>query len=124
MKKMVISFVTVLLFPQTFMAQDLKNVQVLPFNNSHEIVPYMKNMAKDLGVKCNYCHNMKDKSLDEIKHKLVAREMMRMVQMINAQMDSISTMDAVAKMHHWNEAPVIECWVCHRGKTSPETSRK
>ena len=53
----------VLLFSGVVQGQDLKNVQVLPYKNTREIVPYMKGMAKDLGVKCSYCHNMKNKSL-------------------------------------------------------------
>ena len=107
MKLSLLSIFVVLLFSGAVQAQDLKNVQVLPFKNTREIVPYMKEMAKDLGVKCKYCHNMKDKSLDEIKHKLIARDMMKMVKGINENFMTPLKVDA------------ITCWTCHRGFTEP-----
>ena len=121
--KKIIGLLTIL-FITGLTAQELKNVQVLPFTTKKEINKYMKGVVgKSLGVKCNFCHNMKDKSSDEKTHKVIAREMMKMVNMINAQMDSISTVAVGAGMDHWKEAPVLECWVCHRGETMPETSR-
>lgn len=110
MRLTVIVIVAVFLFSRAVQAQDLKNVQVLPFNSTREIVPFMKNMAMDLDVKCNYCHNMKDKSLDEIKHKRIARDMMRMVKRINKEYMTPLKINA------------ITCWTCHRGTTAPPRS--
>lgn len=104
--------------------QELKNVQVLPYKTKKEIFPYMKNtVAKSLGVKCKFCHNIKDHSIDENPHKLVAREMMKMVNSINVRMKSIWEVAQNAGMKYQDEVPIIECWVCHRGKTEPEFKR-
>lgn len=107
MKKSAMGIIVVLLLGGVVKAQDVKNVRVLPFKSTREIVPYMKEMAGTLGVKCNFCHNMKDKSLDEIKHKLIAREMMRMVNGINKDYMTPLKVDA------------ITCWTCHRGTSEP-----
>ena len=110
MRLTVVSVLIVLLFSGIVKGQDLKNVQVLPYKNTREIVPYMKGMAKDLGVKCSYCHNMKNKSLDEIQHKFIARDMMSMVKQINEDFMTPMKVDA------------ITCWTCHRGSTAPPHS--
>lgn len=104
-------------------AQEVENVQVLPFKEKKEISKFMKKkVAKSLGVKCKFCHNMKDYSSDENPHKVVAREMMRMMMNVNQQLTSIQEAAQEAGMEHWEEAPQIDCWVCHRGATKPEYS--
>ena len=103
---------------------ELKNVQVLPFKSKKEITRFMKNqVAKSLGVKCKFCHNLKDYPSDENPQKVVGREMMRMVYSINEQMVTIQKVAKDAGMERWEKAPVIECWACHRGSTKPEYSR-
>jgi len=105
-------------------AQQLKNVQVLPFETKKEITRYMKkNVAKSLGVKCTFCHNIKKHSDDSNPHKLVAREMMRMLGDVNKSMTSISRIALEAGLEDWQQAPVVECWSCHRGSTKPEYAR-
>ena len=87
-----------------------KNLKVLDFTSSKEVKKYMKMISKDLGVKCKYCHDMNDKSLDT-EHKEITRFMMQMVQ---TQNDSV---------FNYEGAPQISCWTCHRGSTAPELVR-
>ena len=126
MKKilMILFFVALFLNNSALPAQELENVQVLPFETKRDIIPFMQNtVAKSLGVKCGFCHNVKDFSDDGNPHKLVAREMMRMMLNINDNMKTIQKVALNAGLEHWQEAPVIECWVCHRGSTEPEYVR-
>ena len=87
-----------------------KNLKVLDFTSTKDIKKYMKMISKDLGVKCKYCHDMNDKSIDT-EHKNIARFMMTMVQ---TQNDSV---------FNYEGAPQISCWTCHRGSTAPELVR-
>ncbi|MFQ6674002.1 MAG: c-type cytochrome [Fidelibacterota bacterium] len=121
MKILTIPLVALLIAPGLLGAQELKNVHVLPFRTKKEITSFMKkSVAKSLGVKCKFCHNLKNYPSDENPHKVVAREMMRMMTNINEQMTSIQKVAVEAGMEHWDEAPKIDCWVCHRGSSQPE----
>ena len=84
--KLLTLFVTITVIS---LAQEFENVQVLPFESKKEMMKYMKKtVSKSLGVKCKYCHNLKDYADDRNPHKLVAREMMRMVEAMNTHLDS------------------------------------
>lgn len=97
------------IFAEDEKKSELKNVQVLSYTKKAEIMKFMKkSVAKDLGVKCNYCHNIKNYASDEKEHKLAAREMMRMVKHINK-----TTMHPLG-LHE------VSCWVCHQGKKHPD----
>ena len=85
----------------------MKNVKVLPYTKKRDRVKYMKSVvASELGVKCNFCHNLSDYSSDEKGHKKVAREMMAMTINANKTMKDLN-------FHE------ISCWVCHRGENHP-----
>ena len=93
----------------------LENLQVLDFESERELKKYMKNISKDLGVKCKFCHDINDKSIDT-PHKIVAREMMKMQMDLNKRFfkqigDSL--------LQHENTLQ-ISCWTCHRGTKLPE----
>ena len=60
------------------------NLQVLDFESERELKKYMKTIGKDLGVKCTFCHDLNDKSIDT-EHKIVAREMIKMQNNLNKQ---------------------------------------
>jgi hypothetical protein len=67
-----------------------KNLKILPKNISKEqLDSVMHHFTASLNVKCNFCHvrNEEAKSWDfasdDNKHKLVAREMMKMTDKIN-----------------------------------------
>jgi len=99
-------------------AGQLKNLQVLDFESERELKKYMKTIGKDLGVKCTFCHDINDKSIDT-DHKLVAREMIKMQMDLNkgffAQIgDSL--------LHHESTLQ-ISCWTCHRGSNEPQLIR-
>ena len=101
-------------------AQEITNVQVLPFDKKKDIMKYMKKtVSKSLGVNCKFCHNIKDYSDDSNPHKLVAREMMRMVESMNTHLDSAFATGMKAGMKHSNP-PKVECWVCHKSTTDVE----
>ena len=86
------------------------NLQVLEFDSERDLKKYMKSISKDLGVKCKYCHDLNDKSIDT-DHKKIARKMMRMQMDLNKSFfallgDSLDVHDDI---------PQISCWTCHRG---------
>jgi len=96
----------------------LDNLQVLDFESKRDLKNYMKTIGKDLGVKCTFCHDINDKSI-ETDHKIIAREMMKMQMDLNKRFfaqigDSI--------LHHENTLQ-ISCWTCHRGSKEPPLLR-
>ncbi len=95
-----------------------KNLQVLDFESERELKKYMKTVQKDLGVKCTFCHDLNDKSIDT-EHKLVAREMMKMQKNLNKQ---YFAMIGDSLLKHEN-ALQISCWTCHRGTKEPQLVR-
>ncbi len=87
-----------------------KNLQVLDFKTEKELKPFMKSIAKDLGVKCAFCHDLNDKSIDT-KKKKIARGMIRMTQYLNEEVFS------------WSDELKVSCWTCHRGEKEPPAKR-
>ena len=110
----ILSFVTSL----GIMQEEPKNLQVLDFESVRELKKYMKTIGKDLGVKCTFCHDLNDKSIDT-KHKLVAREMMEMQKNLNKQYFAMIG-DSLLKL---DNALQISCWTCHRGTKEPQLVR-
>ena len=98
----------------------LVNVKVFPKTTPvMDVVGAMRNFAFGLGVRCQYCHvgeegmplERFDFPSDEKRTKLVARQMMRMVQEINRRLDTIPG----------RTSPGLEvsCVTCHRGVSKP-----
>ena len=87
-----------------------ENLKVLKFESNREVIKLMKSISKDLGVKCKFCHDMRDKAKDT-PHKEISRKFMLLVEQVNSD------------IMNWDKAPQITCWTCHRGKTHPETTR-
>ncbi len=87
-----------------------KNIKVLKGMPESQLIPAMKFMAASLGVACNYCHMTKDGQLDaaadDKETKRTARVMIKMV------------LDTNETTFHGN--PVVSCYTCHRGQTSPQ----
>ena len=96
----------------------LKNLQVLDFESERELKKYMKTIGKGLGVKCTFCHDINDKSIDT-DHKLVAREMMQMQIGLNK---SFFAQIGDSLLKHKNTLQ-ISCWTCHRGSNEPQVIR-
>ena len=97
---------------------ELINLQVLDFESERNLKKYMKTISKDLGVKCTFCHDLNDKSIDT-DHKLIAREMMKMQLDLNKHFFA-QIGDSLLK--HENTLQ-ISCWTCHRGSKEPQLVR-
>tara|TARA_B100000315_G_scaffold37940_1_gene32575 strand:- start:72 stop:431 length:360 start_codon:yes stop_codon:yes gene_type:complete len=96
----------------------LKNLQVLDFESERDLKKYMKTIGKDLGVKCTFCHDLNDKSIDT-DHKLIAREMMKMQMDLNKHVFA-QIGDSLLKRENTLQ---ISCWTCHRGSKEPQLVR-
>ena len=97
------------------MQEKPKNLQVLDFESERDLKKYMKSISKDLGVKCKFCHDLNDKSIDT-DHKNIAREMMHMQMDLNKNFfallgDSLDVHDDISQ---------ISCWTCNRGSKNPQ----
>ncbi len=97
------------------------NLQVFPKDTGkQELIGAMRNVSGALGVRCTYCHVEKvpgdhstiDWASDELAHKKVAREMMKMAHTLNAQLLPQATGEDDVQ---------ISCVTCHRGLTDPAT---
>ena len=98
-----------------------KNLQVLPKDISRdELASQMRMIKLALGVECSHCHKGSDNRsysdfdfASEVKDtKRIAREMMRMVPVINAM---------VSQFNRSPDHKVVEvsCVTCHRGNNRP-----
>lgn len=77
-----------------------------------DLIPRMQIMARSLGVTCEYCHTARRGSgLPEPK-KDIARQMMAMMEEINARVTA-------ATGHPAGEGTRVDCVTCHRGVTIP-----
>lgn len=102
-----------------FPPDSLINVKVFPRTTPvPEVIAAMRTFAMGLGVRCQYCHvgeegmplERFDFASDEKRPKLVAREMMRMVQEINRRLDTLPGRTAGLE---------VGCMTCHRGVNKP-----
>ena len=98
----------------------LVNVQVIARSTPViQVVGMMRNFAGYLGVRCQFCHvgeeglplERFDFAKDEKRTKLVARQMMRMVDEINRRLDTIPGR-AIPGLQ-------VTCGTCHRGVSRP-----
>ena len=100
------------------MQEKPKNLHVLDFKSVRDIKKYMKTIQKNLGVKCTFCHDINDKSIDT-EHKIIAREMMKMQIDLNK---SFFAQIGDSLLKHENTLQ-ISCWTCHRGSKKPQLAR-
>ena len=101
------------------MQEKPKNLQVLDFESVRDLKKYMKTIQKNLGVKCTFCHDINDKSIDT-EHKIIAREMMKMQIDLNK---SFFAQIGDSLLKHENTLQ-ISCWTCHRGSKKPQLVRQ
>lgn len=103
-----------------FPPDSLVNVKVIPKKTPVvQVVGMMRNFAGGLGVRCTFCHEGEegkpletyDFPSDKKRPKLVARQMMRMVEEINARLDTIPSRPT-AKVE-------VTCRTCHHGVSRP-----
>jgi hypothetical protein len=103
-----------------FPPDSLVNVRALPHATPiPQLVNVMKDFTSALGVRCQYCHvGVEGQPLatfdfitDEKRTKVVARQMMFMLQEINRRVDSLpGRADPTLR---------VTCNTCHRGRTNP-----
>jgi tetratricopeptide (TPR) repeat protein len=124
----ILAALTPIVFPVMLGAQppghwppdSLINTHVIPRTTPvMQVVGQMRNFAFGLGVRCQFCHvgeeglalEKFDFAVDEKRTKLVARQMMRMVQEINQRLDTIPG--------RVNPPVQVTCATCHRGISRP-----
>lgn len=106
--------------PGKFPPDSLVNLKVIPKTTPvMQVVGQMRNITGDLGVRCQFCHvgeegmplDRFDFASDQKRTKLVARQMMLMVQEINRRLDSLPE----------RPTPLLQvtCATCHRGTSRP-----
>ncbi|HEY2824138.1 MAG TPA: c-type cytochrome [Gemmatimonadales bacterium] len=109
--------------PGRFPPDSLINTLVIPHNTPVlQVIGSMRNFTSDLGVRCQFCHvgeegmplERFDFVKDEKRTKLVARQMMRMVQEINRRLDTLPPAPAGAV-----QGLTVTCATCHRGVSVP-----
>jgi hypothetical protein len=106
--------------PGKFPPDTLVNTKIFPRSTPVlQIIGAMRNFAGDLGVRCQYCHvgqegqplEKFDFAVDQKRTKLVARQMMLMVQEINRRVDTIPRGASPALQ--------VTCGTCHHGVSRP-----
>jgi hypothetical protein len=103
-----------------FPPDSLVNTRVIPHATPViQVIGQMRNIAIGIGARCQFCHVGEegqplaafDFPNDQKRTKLVARQMMRMVQEINARLDTIPG--------RTNPGLQVTCETCHRGVNRP-----
>jgi hypothetical protein len=106
--------------PAKFPPDSLVNTRVISHSTPViNVIGTMRNFTSYLGVRCQYCHVGEEGQpltqfnfvSDQKRTKLIAREMMRMVEDINRRLDSLPG----------RETPGLQvtCNTCHRGTSRP-----
>jgi hypothetical protein len=104
-----------------FPPDSLRNTQVIPRTTPViQVIGMMRNFAGDLGVRCQFCHlgeegmplERFDFVTDQKRAKLVARQMMRMVEEINRRVDTLPGLSGPALR--------VTCRTCHHGVSRPQ----
>ena len=108
--------IKVILLVSVAFSSTFENVKVLNIESRSEMKKYMKSISKDLGVKCSYCHDMDDKSLDN-PVKDIAREMIILTRQINSYLNDIN------KNEEEKSVVSVTCWTCHKGNPHAENER-
>ncbi|HUC79429.1 MAG TPA: c-type cytochrome [Flavisolibacter sp.] len=104
-----------------------KNLQILPKNiTEKQLDSVMHHFTASLNVKCNFCHVKQeanpeewDWASDKNKHKLVARDMMKMTNKLNDEYFPYS-----GKAEEMSTILTVTCYTCHNGRKEPETRPK
>jgi hypothetical protein len=100
-----------------------KNLKILPKNiTEKQMDSVMHHFTASLNVKCNFCHvrtadgKQWDHASDSNKHKLVAREMMKMTNELNDKYFPYS-----GKAEELSTILTVTCYTCHNGQKEPAT---
>ena len=105
-----------------------KNLKVLPKNiTEKQMDSVMHHFSASLNVGCDFCHVKTtvsgteewDWASDKKKHKLVARDMMKMTNKLNDEYFPYS-----GKAEDMSTILTVTCFTCHNGNKEPETRPK
>jgi hypothetical protein len=106
--------------PTRFPPDSLVNTHVIAHNTPvMQVIGVMRNFTFNLGVRCQFCHVGEEGqpltqfnfTSDEKRTKVVARQMMLMVQDINRRLDSLPG--------RMTPGLQVTCNTCHRGTSRP-----
>jgi photosynthetic reaction center cytochrome c subunit len=88
------------------MAEEVyKNIQTFKGTPADQLIPAMQFFTASLGVTCDYCHDVDDRSRDDKKTKQTARRMVRMMLALNK--------------NNFEGQPEVTCYSCHHGAETP-----
>lgn len=109
-----VALFALVVFASNVIPQDgeFKNLKVLKPANKAEMMRIMAAYNKELGVKCEHCHDAKDYAKEENEQYHKARTMQTMVNEINA------------KFFNYKDAPQVSCVFCHQGNPKPKAVKK
>lgn len=104
-----------------------ENLKVLPKNTTKkEMDSIMKHFSASLGVRCNFCHirgNDAQRNFnfasDSSKHKLIARNMYKMMVKINKKYFKPEDDENRDEANNGNRIPQVSCFSCHHGRENP-----
>lgn len=105
-----------------------KNLQILPKDiTERQMDSVMHHFSASLNVGCEFCHIKKqipvfeqwDWASDANKHKLVARNMMKMTNKLNDEYFPYS-----GKAENMSTILTVTCFTCHNGQKEPDTRPK
>ena len=98
-----------------------KNLKILPKNiTAKQMDSVMHHFTESLNVKCNFCHVRTPDgkewnfAADDNKHKLIAREMMKMTNKLNDKYFPYSE-----KAERLTSKLTVTCYTCHNGRKEP-----
>jgi hypothetical protein len=98
-----------------------KNLKILPKNITKEQMDsVMHHFTNSLNVHCNFCHvrnettKQWDFASDDNKHKLIARDMMTMMDKINDKYFNVT-----GAKRNLDTKLMVTCYTCHNGKEEP-----
>lgn len=98
-----------------------KNLKVLPKNiTEKQMDSVMHHFTDALNVKCTFCHVRRegeehpDFVSDDNKHKLIARDMMKMTSKINKKYFNLT-----GGKQTLSTPLMVTCYTCHHGKPEP-----
>ena len=80
--------------------EPMKNIQIFTGKSRKEVTAIMKTFTQGLGVKCSHCHE-KDYASDAKAEKKAARDMIKMLDDMNAKYSMLEKKGS--------------CFMCHRG---------
>jgi len=89
-----------------------ENVKILTTNvSAGNLVQAMNFYGTALGVSCAHCHDVSRFAADDKPQKRIARDMMRMNGIVNAQLKDIAGLRSATAS--------VNCVTCHRGQLVP-----